>query len=125
MGTVQGEILVLLHALTVDVQPLDSPIVVARAQLQLCAELIRAMEEEGSRFSPRVVCVARVVDVSTINLLAILKERGRVRLELEPLRQVFYVVCLFLEFAPYGGRNSFAVVNHAARQCPLPSFGCE
>ena len=49
MGAVQFEVRVLLHALTVDVQPLDGPCVVAGAQLKLrmiqCAcELVHAAQ---------------------------------------------------------------------------------
>ena len=65
MGAVQVAVARVLH---VDVEPHHSSRVIARAELQLRAQLGVAMEVEGGGLGPRVVCVAWVVGIATVDL---------------------------------------------------------
>ena len=63
----------------VNVEPSGVGRVVARAQLELRAQLGRAVVVDGGRLGPSVVRVARVVNVPAVDAFARLEEGGNLR----------------------------------------------
>eukprot|EP00964_Phaeocystis_antarctica_P077768 scaffold48315_cov64-Phaeocystis_antarctica.AAC.7 len=93
--------------------------VVARAQLEHLRDLGWAVHVEDARLDPGVVRVAPLVDVATVDHLALGEERVAHGRELRALLGVGDVAGLLRELAPHGRGDLLVVVDHATGQTPL------
>eukprot|EP00967_Tisochrysis_lutea_P157434 scaffold319532_cov28-Tisochrysis_lutea.AAC.1 len=105
----------------VDVEPRHLASVVARLKAEHRRKAARAVEVHRGRLHPRIIRVARVVHVATIDLapVALCEELVEHALEHLLLDRVGHRACLLRELTPHCKGDGLARVHHAARQGPL------
>mmetsp|Transcript_31814 Transcript_31814/g.93665 ORF Transcript_31814/g.93665 Transcript_31814/m.93665 type:complete len:486 (-) Transcript_31814:94-1551(-) len=104
----------------VHVEPGHVVRVVARAERQLDGEVGRAVEVERRRLHPRVVRVARVVDVAAVHLVPVCLGEEPAGEVLEALALALgHVARLLFKLAPQRHRDELTGIHHPARDGPL------
>ena len=100
-----------------DVNPLDFACIVPCLEFEQPRLINVTVEVVGCRLNPRIVRIARIIDVPPVDDDARLKEIAH---ELLIARGVcIHGACLFHELALQGLRDSLALVDHTARNGPV------